>query len=75
MRTVVDAFIHLQKLFHRCAGIGGDVGGATTLLDKVRASETDQVAAMSFVICQSFLSVDAAYAAGMKNAETRSTVI
>jgi hypothetical protein len=36
----------------------------------VRASETDQVVAMSFIICQPFHSVDAAYVAGRENAET-----
>ena len=44
--------------------------GHYNVVGQVRASETDQVVAMSFIICQPFQSVDSAYVAGRENAET-----
>lgn len=60
---------YTYKNFFIAVRVSEETSGRYNVAGQVRASETDQVAAMSFVICQSFLSVDSAYAAGMKNAE------
>ena len=67
---MVDAFIRLQKLFHTVQASADDMAGRYKVVGQVRASATDQVVAMSFIICQPFQSVDAAYVAGKENAET-----